>query len=137
MGHYDNCREGNCSICGQAEGYCEHTEHMAEKLDRQESGDGHTPLPVEITPELIKSLDAVPSLKVLYHNFRDEVRYRYIKPLATFYGTSRWHPEPQWLMQVWDVEKQGSRTFSMVSIVTIGDGMMHNETGDDLVPIKG
>lgn len=26
MGHYDNCRPGNCVICGQAGGYCEHTE---------------------------------------------------------------------------------------------------------------
>lgn len=26
MGHYDNCRPGNCAICGQAGGYCEHTQ---------------------------------------------------------------------------------------------------------------
>jgi hypothetical protein len=25
MGHYDNCREGNCSVCGQTLGYCEHS----------------------------------------------------------------------------------------------------------------
>jgi hypothetical protein len=25
MGHYDNCRPENCSVCGQAQGYCEHT----------------------------------------------------------------------------------------------------------------
>lgn len=25
MGHYDNCRDGNCPVCGQTEGYCEHT----------------------------------------------------------------------------------------------------------------
>lgn len=26
MGHYDECRPGYCSICGQALGYCDHTE---------------------------------------------------------------------------------------------------------------
>lgn len=25
MGHYDECREGYCGVCGQAEGYCSHT----------------------------------------------------------------------------------------------------------------
>lgn len=24
--HYDSCREGYCAVCGQVEGYCEHTE---------------------------------------------------------------------------------------------------------------
>lgn len=25
MGHYDNCREGHCGVCGQVEGLCEHS----------------------------------------------------------------------------------------------------------------
>lgn len=25
MSHYDECREGYCGVCGQAEGHCEHT----------------------------------------------------------------------------------------------------------------
>jgi hypothetical protein len=25
VGHYDECREGYCAVCGQADGYCEHT----------------------------------------------------------------------------------------------------------------
>lgn len=25
MGHYDNCRPGNCGVCGQRWGICEHT----------------------------------------------------------------------------------------------------------------
>lgn len=36
MGHYDNCREGNCSVCGQAEGYCEHTKKSKVKKPVQE-----------------------------------------------------------------------------------------------------
>jgi hypothetical protein len=31
MGHYDNCRPENCSICGQALGHCEHTEKKSKK----------------------------------------------------------------------------------------------------------
>lgn len=26
MSHYDECREGYCGVCGQAEGHCEHTQ---------------------------------------------------------------------------------------------------------------
>ena len=42
MGHYDNCREGNCVICGQALGYCEHTEDLRDAPranDIQHGGD--------------------------------------------------------------------------------------------------
>lgn len=31
MGHYDECREGYCSVCGQTEGNCEHTKDKAKK----------------------------------------------------------------------------------------------------------
>lgn len=34
MGHYDNCRPENCSVCGQALGSCEHTR---EKVEQKES----------------------------------------------------------------------------------------------------
>lgn len=40
MGHYDDCREGNCKICGQAIGYCSHTEgQVYPKLKSLEEAD--------------------------------------------------------------------------------------------------
>lgn len=30
MGHYDNCRPENCGVCGQLNGYCEHTKRKAK-----------------------------------------------------------------------------------------------------------
>lgn len=35
MGHYDECRDGNCSICGQADGYCEHTKKPVHSTTKQ------------------------------------------------------------------------------------------------------
>ena len=37
MGHYDNCRPENCSVCGQLIGYCEHTKKLAPN-ERQIGG---------------------------------------------------------------------------------------------------
>lgn len=52
-----------------------------------------------------------------YTNYRGERSVRQIIPNGMMYwGSNEWHPEEQWLIRAWDVEKQASRTFAMLGI---------------------
>ena len=47
-----------------------------------------------------------PSFTGRYRNWRGETRTRTITPIRIWYGSTRWHPEPQWLVQAIDEEGQ-------------------------------
>jgi predicted DNA-binding transcriptional regulator YafY len=51
-----------------------------------------------------------------YTNWKGERRMRRIRPGQMYWGTSDYHPEPQWLLQAWDCEKREFRTFAMQCI---------------------
>lgn len=51
-----------------------------------------------------------------YTNWRGQRAPRRIVPLGIVYGTTKWHPEPQWLLNAWDVVKKTERTFAMKDI---------------------
>lgn len=52
-----------------------------------------------------------------YTNWRGERSTRAVLPLRFFYGTSEFHrPNPEWLMDAFDIDKQALRTFSMCNI---------------------
>jgi hypothetical protein len=44
MGHYDNCRPENCSVCGQAQGHCEHTKLRSNGKGRDYIKKGDSPM---------------------------------------------------------------------------------------------
>jgi hypothetical protein len=48
-----------------------------------------------------------------YTNHNGERRERVFKPLQVWYGSTKWHPTPQWFMRVWDVEKQAERDYAL------------------------
>jgi predicted DNA-binding transcriptional regulator YafY len=39
-------------------------------------------------------------------------------PTRLFFGTTEWHPEEQWLVAVWDIERQFERSIAMPDIHT-------------------
>lgn len=41
---------------------------------------------------------------VRYRNWRGEERVRLITPVALRFGSTEWHPEPQWLVDAYDNE---------------------------------
>lgn len=43
-------------------------------------------------------------VEIDYMNWRGERRWRPIRPLAIVFATTKFHPEPQWLVEAWDVE---------------------------------
>ncbi|WP_287206617.1 hypothetical protein [Mesorhizobium sp.] len=52
-------------------------------------------------------------LKVHYTNWRGETSLRTITPSSVYYGSSEWHPEPQWLLTAYDHDKLAVRDFAL------------------------
>jgi hypothetical protein len=46
-------------------------------------------------------------------NHRQEVRIRHISPIRVWFGSTAWHPQPQWMMEVFDIEKRARRDYAM------------------------
>jgi len=55
-------------------------------------------------------------VKIVYTNYRGETRVRTILPDRIEFGTTQWHPEPQWLLHALDTEKGGARTFALKDV---------------------
>lgn len=51
-----------------------------------------------------------------YTNWRGEFAIRRAIPMAPHFGATEWHPEPQWLLTMWDVEKDAERDFAINDI---------------------
>jgi len=56
-------------------------------------------------------------IKVKYKNWKGEVGIRNIIPSRVYYGHTDYHPEDQWLLNVWDVDKYAQRTYVMMDII--------------------
>lgn len=52
-------------------------------------------------------------IKVTYTNYKGETGRRTITPLQLLYGTTQWHHVPQWLLEVYDHEKEAIRTYAL------------------------
>lgn len=63
-------------------------------------------------PASASSNDAEP-LIFTYRNWRGEVATRRAIPQHVYFGATEWHPEPQWLMRAFDVDKGEVRDFAM------------------------
>lgn len=61
--------------------------------------------------------------RMIYTNYRGETSERSILPLQVYFGSTPYHPEPQWLMEAHDFEKCASRVFAMRDMVPIKDGV--------------
>lgn len=56
------------------------------------------------------------ALTVVYTNWKGETSPRRIIPLQFSYGKTDYHPEEQWLLRVWDLDKQDYRTYALQGI---------------------
>ncbi len=52
-------------------------------------------------------------LEFIYRNHRGEVSKRQMIPRALVWGATEWHPEPQWLIRGWDIEKDAVRHYAL------------------------
>ena len=55
--------------------------------------------------------------KVKYKNYRGEVSVRTIIPKNIFFGKTDYHKEEQWLLKVWDVEKNSERVYALKDVL--------------------
>lgn len=58
------------------------------------------------------------NVRILYTNHRGETRIRHILPERLYFGCTDWHPEPQWLLDAFDIDKNALRSFAMKDIQT-------------------
>lgn len=48
----------------------------------------------------------------IYVNHRGECGTRRARPIRLWFGSTAWHPEPQWLMEAFDLDRQATRDFA-------------------------
>jgi hypothetical protein len=48
-----------------------------------------------------------------YTNYRGETAMRTVRPVGIEFGSTAWHPEPQWLLHGVDLEKGEGRAFAL------------------------
>jgi len=61
-------------------------------------------------------LRAIHTIEILYTNYRGETARRKIIPATLYFGKTEFHPEFQWLLTAFDVDKSATRTFAMRDI---------------------
>ena len=69
----------------------------------------------ELVSEISSKAQANP-IKVRYTNYRGETAVRLIIPLRFSFGSTEYHPHEQWLLEVWDVEKNALRVYALKDI---------------------
>ena len=57
-----------------------------------------------------------PMVEVRYTNWKGQTSLRKIEPIKIFKGSNEFHPEEQWLLKCFDLEKNAERTFAMQGI---------------------
>jgi predicted DNA-binding transcriptional regulator YafY len=53
---------------------------------------------------------------IRYTNYRGETADRRVVPQSIRFAATEWHPEPQWLLDALDVDKNAERSFAMRDI---------------------
>lgn len=65
----------------------------------------------------LETQEAEIPIKVKYKNYKGEIGIRNIIPVGVYYGHTNFHHKDQWLMEVYDVEKDAPRTYAMLDIM--------------------
>ena len=60
------------------------------------------------------------AIEVEYTNYRGIKAVRRVEPRRMWFGATDYHPEPQWLMDVFDLDRGAIRTFAMRDINRFG-----------------
>jgi predicted DNA-binding transcriptional regulator YafY len=55
-------------------------------------------------------------MKVNYTNYKNENSDRNIIPLFPYFAANSYHPDKQWLLKAWDLDKKALRSFAVRDI---------------------
>lgn len=86
----------------------------AEDADENQPALPGLQLPEKDLP--VKQLSDEP-LVVLYANWRGEIALRRILPLKLRFAATEWHPDRQWLLQAYDLDKDAFRDFALADFL--------------------
>lgn len=56
------------------------------------------------------------TVTITYKNYRGEIGTRAIIPIKIWFGSTKYHPDPQWLLDAHDLEKKALRSFALKDI---------------------
>lgn len=68
------------------------------------------------------------TIRFQYRNWKGETAVRHGRPVRMFFGSTEWHSEPQWLMEMVDIDKNETRIFAMRDMTEVLD--------ETLVPVS-
>ncbi len=51
-----------------------------------------------------------------YTNHRYETAQRRVRPIRIWFSSTAWHPDAQWLLEAFDLDKQATREFAVSGI---------------------
>lgn len=57
---------------------------------------------------------------LVYTNYRGERATRRIIPERIWFGATDWHPEPQWLLDAFDIDRGAERSFAIKDVEQFG-----------------
>lgn len=56
------------------------------------------------------------TVELVYTNYKGEKSIRKVLPVHIWFGETVWHPDLQWFLDAWDVDRQAMRSFAMVAV---------------------
>jgi hypothetical protein len=109
QGYTDEEGRSRCGGCGDV---------WSDEL-REWVGLEHKPFPM---PLVMGATSEERTVTVRYRNHRGDVAVRRFIPHRVWFGATSWHPDPQWLIRAFDVDKQAERDFALADILGRPDG---------------
>ncbi|MBD3280807.1 hypothetical protein GF389_04770 [Candidatus Dojkabacteria bacterium] len=55
-------------------------------------------------------------VKLLYKNYKGVTKLRTVQPIEIWYGSTEYHKGAQWLMKVYDLDKEDYRDYALNDI---------------------
>lgn len=66
------------------------------------------------------------AIAFVYTNYRGEASTRHVVPERIWFGTTDWHPDQQWFLEGFDLDRGAHRSFALTDITSfIGDTGEH------------
>jgi hypothetical protein len=78
---------------------------------------------------IFTDLELTPPLTLSYKNWKGEVADRMIMPTTVWFGTTEWHPNPQWFLKGTDLEKREERDFAIADFGASKDQLIEQMAG--------
>lgn len=72
--------------------------------------------------------------KLVYTNWRGETAQREIRPTALWFGSTEWHPEPQWFVRATDLDRGATRDFALSGFASPAQGATAPSEEDEPLP---